>query len=434
MSARPRCEALTRLAALGVVALFFAVRLTLLVVREPFFDELFTSWMASRPFASILSALQLDSGPPLYYFVARFENVFALRALSLLFATATLALIVSRASLGTGRWTAAALLAVYPPAALFAVDARAYALCGLFVAIGVVAVHEKRPFLAALGFVLAAYTHWYGALFLPLVLLAKPLRRAVIAAAVAAVAFVPGLLLAARQPPEATAWLGEQHPLAALNVFAFTGAYAEALFRPAPMLLIVLSGIALVASISRAGTFALMVLVPVLLAIAFSLAGRTVYFPMRFESVLAAPLVLWIARSLQWWRRELRFVLAFTLGVCGVIVLVRGAVDHQRRPLDPYRQAAIVLRERAAPDERVVASGFLFLEAVHQLGADRVRPYPSEQGRHPGWRVSGVPNEPLPEGPFLWIGERAAPELARIGRRDARLLHANERAFVARVR
>jgi hypothetical protein len=159
----------TSLAA-AVVALFFLVRLALLVVREPFFDELFTVWMASQPFGEIIPVLRLDSGPPLYYFIARIPNVIALRFLSLAFATATLALILFRPSLGTGRWTAALLLALYPPAALFAVDARAYALCGLFVALGAIAVHERSPFLAATAFLLAAYTHWYGALLLPAIL------------------------------------------------------------------------------------------------------------------------------------------------------------------------------------------------------------------------------------------------------------------------
>nr|MDQ3283698.1 hypothetical protein [Acidobacteriota bacterium] len=118
-----------------VLALFFLVRLVLLVVREPFFDELFTVWMARRPFGEILPALRLDSGPPLYYFVARLTDVIALRALSLAFATATLIVILTRRSLRNVKWSAALLLAVYPPAALFAVDERAYALCGLFVAI-----------------------------------------------------------------------------------------------------------------------------------------------------------------------------------------------------------------------------------------------------------------------------------------------------------
>ncbi|HEX8619132.1 MAG TPA: hypothetical protein VF911_16240 [Thermoanaerobaculia bacterium] len=414
--------------AVAVVALFFAVRLVLLVVREPFFDELFTVWMAKKPLTGILPALTLDSGPPLYYFIARVPNVFALRVLSLLFATATLALILTRNSLGNGRWIAATLLALYPPAALFAVDARAYAMCGFFVALGAVMVHEKRPFFAAGAFLLGAYTHWYGALFLPLVLLATPRARAAAALAIACVLFVPGLWLASVQPAEATGWLSEESPFAALGAFAFAGNYAESLFNPAPGFVIVVSAMVMLAAATRSWSFAPMVLVPIVLAIAFALAGRTVYFPMRFESVIAAPLALWLGRSLQWWRRDLRYLLAALLAVCGAITLIRGALDHQRRPLDPYREAAMVVARANAP---VVASGFLYLESVHQLGAARVRAYPAEQGRHPGWRVSGGTNEPPPRGPFVWIGERAAPELATI---RGQLLFANERAVIIRVR
>jgi hypothetical protein len=419
------------LLAVSVVALFLTVRLVLLVVREPFFDELFTVWMANKPLGDVLPALKLDSGPPLYYFLARIPNVFALRVLSLVFSTITLAVILTRNSLGTGRWIAATLLALYPPAALFAVDARAYALCGLFVALGSVAIHEKRPFAAAGAFLLAAYTHWYGALFLPLVLLVKPRTRAAAALAVAAVLFIPGLQLASTQPAAATGWLSGQPPFAALGVFAFAGNYAESLFQPAPMFVIVLSAIALVVAGMRSWSFAPMVLVPLLLAIAFALAGRTVYFPMRFESVIAAPLVLWLARSLQWWRREARYALAAVLAICGAHAVIRGALDHQRRPLDPYREAAMVIARANTP---VVASGFLYLEAVHQLGESRVRAYPAEQGRHPGWRVSGATREPLPAGPFLWIGERAAPELAMIRQRPGEVLFANERAMIVRLR
>ncbi|HYK00808.1 MAG TPA: hypothetical protein VE974_03570 [Thermoanaerobaculia bacterium] len=417
--------------AVAVVGLFLVVRFILLVVREPFFDELFTVWLANKPLGEILPALTLDSGPPLYYFLARIPNVFALRVLSLVFSTLTLTLILTRNSLGTGRWIAATLLALYPPAALFAVDARAYALCGLFVAIGSVAVHEKRPFVAAGAFLLAAYTHWYGALFLPLVLLVKPRSRAFAALAIASILFAPGLWLASIQPAEATRWLSGQHPFAALNAFAFAGNYAESLFQPAPVFVIVLSAIALVVAGARSWSFAPMVLVPLLLAIAFALAGRTVYFPMRFESVIAVPLVLWLARSLQWWRREARYALAAVLAICGAHAIVRGALDHHRRPLDPYREAAMVVARGNTP---IVASGFLYLETVHQLGESRVRAYPSEQGRHPGWRVSGLTREPLPPGPFLWIGERAAPELAMIRRRGGEVLSVNERAMIVRVR
>ncbi|MGZ8796280.1 MAG: hypothetical protein ACXW2F_02960, partial [Thermoanaerobaculia bacterium] len=157
--------------------IFLGVRLAILYARAPFFDELFTVWMARQPLRSIAPALLHDSGPPLYYFIARFDSVVALRLLSLLFASIQFVLIARRSLL------AGALIALYPPAALFAVDARSYALCALFVTIGVLQL-ETRPFAAALAFALAAHTHYYGVLFFP-VLLFRPRASRVAAFALA---------------------------------------------------------------------------------------------------------------------------------------------------------------------------------------------------------------------------------------------------------
>jgi hypothetical protein len=421
------------LLAIAAVVVFFLVRLALLIVREPFFDELFTVWMARRPVGTIFPALLQDSGPPLYYLIARIPDVIALRVASLLIATITLALILTRKSLGDARYLGALLLAIYPPAALFAVDARAYSLCGLFVALGAISVHERRPAAAAGSFLLAAYTHWYGALFLPLVLLSGPKRKTMTVLAIAAVAFLPGLYLASRQPPQATAWLADQNPFAALGTFMFAGPSAGALFAGPPLVVLVVSMIALIVAGARSWTFLPMVVVPVLFAIAFALAGRTVYFPMRFESVLAVPLVLWLATSLAAWAPRYRIVLCAVLCACGAVAIAMGVLEHARRPRDPYREAAIVLRQSAKPNERIVASGFLYLEATEQLGVTRVQAFPAEQGRHPGWRVAQLSNEPLPQGEFIWIGERAAPELSALRQRRVRVLFKNDRAFILRV-
>jgi uncharacterized membrane protein len=170
-------------------ALFLALRLPLLVTRAPFFDELFTRWIAGRSFAGLLSALRYDSGPPLYYFIVHAIGdpaVEATRVLSLLFAAISIAVIL-RAKMtagGGGPHTetgvgpasspailAAVLLAVFPPAVLFAADARAYALCAMCVTIAVLAVDDDRPFVAALALVLAAYSHYYGVLFFPILLM-----------------------------------------------------------------------------------------------------------------------------------------------------------------------------------------------------------------------------------------------------------------------
>src|SRR5216684_2983909 len=105
--------------------IFLVVRVLLLIHRAPFFDELFTRWIAGKSFAGILSALLHDSGPPLYYFVVHLlgnPSVVEARVVSLLFAVLSVVLIL-RSRSGAPAMLAAILLAVFPPAALFAVDA-----------------------------------------------------------------------------------------------------------------------------------------------------------------------------------------------------------------------------------------------------------------------------------------------------------------------
>ena len=72
---------------LGVALLFLILRIAVLVAREPFFDELFTVWLAGKPFSAVLPVLLHDSGPPLYYFIARIPSVTAERVLSIAIAS-----------------------------------------------------------------------------------------------------------------------------------------------------------------------------------------------------------------------------------------------------------------------------------------------------------------------------------------------------------
>ena len=78
------------------------------------------------------------------------------------------------------------------------------------------------------------------------------------------------------------------------------------------------------------------------------------------------------------------------------------------------------------------ASGYLYLETVTIQPAIA---FPPEQAEHPGWRATATSGSGLPAGAFIWIGERAAPELAIIRRlRRVDPLYINARAVIARVR
>jgi hypothetical protein len=395
----------------AIAAVFLALRAALWLTRDPFYDELFTAWIARKPFGGILEALRQDSGPPLYYFIVHL--IPSPRGISLAASCAALALILGGRRLGRARFTAAALLAVFPPAVLMAVDGRAYALCALFVTIGVLALDDDRPWLAACAFVLAAYSHYYGVLFFPLLL---PRRSVVVT-----LLFIPGLMLALHQPAEAMGWM------------AGGAGYPIALFTPVPMALLVLAVALFIAAVARdvRNRFAPMTLVPVVAVAAFLLAGRPVYVPLRFESVIAPPLVLWIATAVEAWTPRLRRLLVTALVVACTAVTFLGIADHARRPRDPYADAASRI------DGPAIASGYLFLEVAARR--DDVQSFPREQGMHPGWRsalAAGALRRELASLPdrFVWIGERQAPELAILRERyNARPLFMNGSAIMARM-
>ena len=386
--------------------LFLLLRAALLFWRQPFFDELFTVWIAAKPFAGIVEALRFDSGPPLYYFVVHgmfLRGVLAARLLSFACAGVTFILLRSRT-------TAALLYAVFPPAVLFAVDARSYAMCAMFVTIGVLALHRERYGVAAASFVLAAYSHYYGVLFFPL------LWRRWRALAVAIIAFAPGFWLAMHQPKEAMGWIG-----------GFPS-WPNALFVRPPLPLLVIAGVLIVVAAIHWNRFLTMAAIPLGLALLLAIVARPVYFPLRFEAVIAPPLMLGIAESFRSKR-----IPAIALGATFLFITAIGIADHRTRPPDEYRLAAIVTR--ALPrDVPLVASGFLYLETVVNARPEAIA-WPQEQAQHPGWRA--VPNRGSapPQSVFFWVGERLAPELQILRQtREVEPVYINPRAVVARVR
>jgi hypothetical protein len=424
---------------LGLVLLFLIPRLALLYARAPFFDELFTRWMSAHSYAGILIALRQDSGPPLYYFLVHLAgdpSVFVLRLFSLVAACGTLVLLLTARRLGDARFWAAALLALYPPSVLLSIDARAYALCALLLAAGILAVDAGRPFAGAAAFVVAAYCHYYGVLFFPLLLLKG--RRGLIATGLAGVLYLPGFWLAAQQPAGAMAW-NNVRMFVPLTSVSFAGRYASLLLN-APMALVIVSLVVLGAGLARSWRFALYVLIPVSMVLLFDAFGRAVYFPARFESVLAFPLMLWLGFSLINWARPARFAIAAALLSIGAVVVAGGAAEHLRRPLDGCMTGAVFIRDHVAPPTPVVASSYCYLYAASLLGS-RVDALPREQALHPGWwRPMQAAEEPaalrdLPRGEFVWLGEAILPERQLLMRNRAILgaVHMDDGTLLLRV-
>jgi hypothetical protein len=206
-----------------------------------------------------------------------------------------------------------------------------------------------------------------------------------------------------------------------------SASWPDALFIAPPIAIAIIGAIALAMSI-RMNRYALMVIIPLLLAIALR-----VYVPMRFEAVIATPLVLWFAESLKTNRFRVSLTAAL-VAVCAVWTTL-GIVDHAIHPPDSYRSAAMWVANNVPANETVLASGYCYLETIMN-GHTRVSAFPPEQAIHPGWRA--LPNAGLhsPAGAFFWTGERRAPEL-RVFQRDRRIiepLFINDRAMVALVR
>src|SRR5688500_15911680 len=198
----------SRLAIGAAAAMVLLPRVALAVRRAPEYDELFTVWIARKPFGPMMETLQLDSGPPLYYLIIRALHLVEVplaRGFSI--AVAVLAAIVCCRAVekASDRLIVGALLAVYPLHLYFATEARAYAFCALAVGIAAVAMDRwvdsasrNALAIAAAALIAGAYAHHYVVFLFPLPLVfallfrRDRLRDAVFASVAIAIAFEIG--------------------------------------------------------------------------------------------------------------------------------------------------------------------------------------------------------------------------------------------------
>jgi hypothetical protein len=138
---------------------------------------------------------------------------------------------------------------------------------------------------------------------------------------------------------------------------------------------------------------------------------------MRFESVIAVPLVLWAAVSLERWRPAVRWALVALLMVIGGFMIVRSIAVELKRPTDSCTRMAMFVARSGAKD--VVAGDYCYLFATAQLGP-RVVAFPPEQGEHPGWyrplpmEAARAAARSLPSHGFVFIGNALTPETAAL--------------------
>ncbi len=443
-----------RALAWGAIVLGIVARVSALVLRPLWADEIFTLALARRSVSGIFSALRADSGPPLHYLVSHVlllpfpapgAGDVAVRFLSLaasLLHLPLLAVLGRRLGRAEAGLLAAALYAVFPLAVLYGVEGRGYALASLLALLAferALALRERpRPgtalalALAAAGAVLTHYLAVFPVAALALLAVtARPAaRRALLLAGTAAVLLVaPWAPVAVRQPAASMAWARGPEFTNALRDFPANLAFGVEPAAAASIPLAVLGGALVLALLFRerrgilspvavvlSGSLVLLALAQ-LAAGALVLPGRTAVVFLPFVALLLAfapPGVPLAAGTLA-----SAFLVRAWTGLAGP---------------SPGEMLARLLEAPARAGRTIVAAGYWGPELDYRLarlGAPgHVALFPSAVGAHPGWyREEEIPDETLareaaallasPARPTVFVlprGSRASAALAtRLG-------------------
>jgi len=422
---------------IAIVTLFTLPRLYLVFRRDPDVDELFTVWLVRKDFSSIFATLRLDSGPPLYYALVKalpagWKNVTSVRMLSIVAAVAALVIVMRAAGAFPAALAAGALLALYPHHLFFSSVARAYALTALL--IGAAAVlcdrwaergDRRALVMACLSILAAAYSHYYGVYFFPLpfvVALATSRsrwREGFVASFLLGIAFIPGFLLMKIQPGHAIAWMRIDDPV--LRIWMVAQAVLRAGFdgrQPLPFGMTAFRAVsgalfvgALIATAKspRAKRYLLAIVVPIGGALFAAGMGMTAYFPIRFESVLSVPVVLWFWFAADAAGGRRKAILIAAAGVVGAIAAA-SLLTRDWRNTSPVYRAALYARDRVPAEVPIVATGHAYLEAA-ALTERRIIAFPALHAVH----LDDVTESELRQeaarlpSAFLWIGDTTNP-------------------------
>jgi uncharacterized membrane protein len=243
-------------------------------------DEALTVNIAKLPIRDIPNALRRDGHPPLYYFLLHFwmrafgDSDFEVRALSGLFAVATLPLAWVAGKLAGGRRVAVvtvAFFALSPFAVRYATEARMYSMVMVLVLIGYIlvvkALVQPRLILLigiAIDVGLLVLSHYWAVWLIAAVVLVLLFRawrnhearsatvRVLIAAVIGGLALVPWLPVMAYQSAHTgTPWAAPVRPVTIVtNALADFGGggYGEAVFMGMALLLLFVLGLCGVAA------------------------------------------------------------------------------------------------------------------------------------------------------------------------------------------
>jgi hypothetical protein len=384
-------------------------RVAFLVEKPLWADEIFTLTLARMPAAAIVDALRADSGPPLHYLLSRLillpfgpspgPHDASIRLVSLaasLLHLPLLILVARRLGRPEAGLSAAALYALFPIAADYAAEGRAYAVASLLVLLAferALALREEPT--AGRGVVLAlaaggAILSHYLALF-PIAglvtLVPGASRRArsglSLAGAGGVLLFLPWFPVALRQPPASMAWSrGPEFAGGALH-FPVNLAWGLPVPEGTLAILLPLSLLLLGAALFFAWKGALrpaasVFLAGVLLLVAAHLFVRSLLLPER-PAVFFLPLVALLLAGAP--RPVPLLSAAASLG--GLVVALRAAAPS------PGETLAALLLPEVTSGRTVCAAALWGPELDYRLARaglpGRVVLFPSDVARHRGW-------------------------------------------------
>jgi hypothetical protein len=416
-------------------------------LRPVWHDELYTLALARLPVGELLSALVVDSGPPLHYLLCHL--LFALVGwqegsmlgtvivrLPSVLAFAFVPWVVWKARPVDDRceiWSPLLIIA-WLPLLYFGTEARAYALLALVNALLWICGPEwierggRWTFCFAILAACLPLLHHTGLmsfLLLPSLAFFVPRQRrralvlALVLAALPALAWMPVML---GSPSESMGWVatdaGPGRPgLATVSVLAPAGPF-PALFEVSgspvpPWMSVMVLGALIGGAIFGASILwrnhrakdtnvqaAIRLTIALLPAVALgvlALAGIPVYFAGRTESMVWAPAVALVGYLIHGLATPIRRVVFGAYVVFGTATVVMWIVSLPARPPAPGVEVGHELASRVKEGDRIVVAGLWQVEVRHGLAqalldgsavcpeAVEVETIPRTQAEHPGW-------------------------------------------------
>jgi 4-amino-4-deoxy-L-arabinose transferase-like glycosyltransferase len=361
------------------------------------YDEAFTAAVVKLPLLRMLSAIQGDVHPPLWYLIdwvmTRLlgSSEFALRLPSALFGTAAVLVMYNLVKKSSGevpaRW-ASGLMAVMPGQLYYSQEARMYSLLTLLVLLGAQAVIERKWLRLALCCVLLLYTQNFGVLYSGVLAawgLWQSKGKALVKMAAASLAYAPWAVTALHQVKIVSAgfWVPPPGNVGgALYFLSYT-----TLFERLPQVLII-HGAALSVVLTITSLICLrkdLRAARPLLALAFLPPAvlyvlSIVWHPVLVDRILlpsgAAIVALWgmgLSKLPVWAHKP------FAAVALPMLVIALGSFY-----VDPGQQ-----RQRADPVVTIVNAGWQDKDAVYHIALDSLIAY--------DYRLPGKPAFVLPE-------------------------------------